>query len=223
MKTLTELIQNYQNGIPDSDSEILKRMEPLVKGYASRIHCMEREDSTQELYLTLLKTLPYLSSSSSEGECIRYMQTSVENRYRSLCRSCLSEPEKDDFDSCSVSLQAPDSFDDTYYDVTAYINSYPSDSVQRKILSMYFYQDKSDAQIARKLKLSRQYVNRMKKKLILRYISENKVKETPADHKFTVCRCSLSFHKISINAIPVPEMPFIKARFRYSVPDIFAG
>ena len=46
MKTLTELIQNYQNGIPDSDSEILKRMEPLVKGYASRIHCMEREDST---------------------------------------------------------------------------------------------------------------------------------------------------------------------------------
>lgn len=37
-----------------------------------------------------------------------------------------------------------------------------------------FYQDKSDAQIARKLKLSRQYVNRMKKKLILRYISENK-------------------------------------------------
>ena len=78
MKTLTELIQNYQNGIPDSDSEILKRMEPLVKGYASRIHCMEREDSTQELYLTLLKTLPYLSSSSSEGECIRYMQTSVE-------------------------------------------------------------------------------------------------------------------------------------------------
>uniref|UniRef100_UPI0034A44951 sigma factor-like helix-turn-helix DNA-binding protein n=1 Tax=Blautia wexlerae TaxID=418240 RepID=UPI0034A44951 len=55
-----------------------------------------------------------------------------------------------------------------------YINSYPSDSVQRKILSMYFYQDKSDAQIARKLKLSRQYVNRMKKKLILRYISENK-------------------------------------------------
>ena len=149
MKTLTELIQNYQNGIPDSDSEILKRMEPLVKGYASRIHCMEREDSTQEL-------------------------TSVENRYPSLCRSCLSEPEKDDFDSCSVSLQAPDSFDDTYYDVTAYINSYPSDSVQRKILSMYFYQDKSDAQIARKLKLSRQYVNRMKKKLILKYISENK-------------------------------------------------
>lgn len=118
MKTLTELIQNYQNGIPNSDSEILKRMEPLVKGYASRIHCMEREDSIQELYLTLLKTLPYLSSSSSEGECIRYMQTSVENRYRSLCRSCLSEPEKDDFDSCSVSLQAPDSFDDTYYDVT---------------------------------------------------------------------------------------------------------
>lgn len=201
MKTLTELIQNYQNGIPNSDSEILKRMEPLVKGYASRIHCMEREDSIQELYLTLLKTLPYLSSSSSEGECIRYMQTSVENRYRSLCRSCLSEPEKDDFDSCSVSLQAPDSFDDTYYDVTAYINSYPSDSVQRKILSMYFYQDKSDAQIARKLKLSRQYVNRMKKKLILKYISENKLKK----HLLTI---NLQSAGVPLVFIKFPLMPF---------------
>ena len=201
MKTLTELIQNYQNGIPDSDSEILKRMEPLVKGYASRIHCMEREDSTQELYLTLLKTLPYLSSSSSEGECIRYMQTSVENRYRSLCRSCLSEPEKDDFDSCSVSLQAPDSFDDTYYDVTAYINSYPSDSVQRKILSMYFYQDKSDAPIARTLKLSRQYVNRMKKKLILKYISEKKKKK----HLLTI---NLQSAGVPLVFIKFPLMPF---------------
>lgn len=219
MKTLTELIQNYQNGIPDSDSEILKRMEPLVKGYASRIHCMEREDSTQELYLTLLKTLPYLSSSSSEGECIRYMQTSVENRYRSLCRSCLSEPEKDDFDSCSVSLQAPDSFDDTYYDVTAYINSYPSDSVQRKILSMYFKRcpDCPETEAVPPVRQSDE--EETNSQIYFR----KQIKETPADHKFTVCRCSLSFHKISINAIPVPEMPFIKARFRYSVPDIFAG
>lgn len=223
MKTLTELIQNYQNGIPDSDSEILKRMEPLVKGYASRIHCMEREDSTQELYLTLLKTLPYLSSSSSEGECIRYMQTSVENRYRSLCRSCLSEPEKDDFDSCSVSLQAPDSFDDTYYDVTAYINSYPSDSVQRKILSMYFYQDKSTWTDCPETEAVPPVRQSDEEETNSQIYFRKQIKETPADHKFTVCRCSLSFHKISINAIPVPEMPFIKARFRYSVPDIFAG
>lgn len=223
MKTLTELIQNYQNGIPDSDSEILKRMEPLVKGYASRIHCMEREDSIQELYLTLLKTLPYLSSSSSEGECIRYMQTSVENRYRSLCRSCLSEPEKDDFDSCSVSLQAPDSFDDTYYDVTAYINSYPSDSVQRKILSMYFYQDKKRCPDCPETEAVPPVRQSDEEETNSQIYFRKQIKETPADHKFTVCRCSLSFHKISINAIPVPEMPFIKARFRYSVPDIFAG
>lgn len=174
MKSLTDLIYEYENGCPDANGEILKRMEPLVKGYASRIHCMERDDSIQELYLTLLNTLPYLSSSSSEGECVKYMQTAVENRYRSLCRNCLSEPEKDNFDSCSVSLQAPDSFDNSYYDVVAYIKSFPADSIPRKILSMYFYQDKSDTQIAQKLNLSRQYVNRIKKKLILGYISKNR-------------------------------------------------
>lgn len=95
MKSLLQLIHDYHSGVKNAGEEILKRMEPLIKSYASRIHCMERDDATQELYLTLLNTLPYLNGKNfSEGECVRYMQTAIENRYRALCRYHLSEPER---------------------------------------------------------------------------------------------------------------------------------
>ena len=50
MKSLLQLIHDYHSGVKNAGEEILKRMEPLIKSYASRIHCMERDDATQELY-----------------------------------------------------------------------------------------------------------------------------------------------------------------------------
>ena len=174
MKTLLHLIHDYNSGIKSANAEILERMEPLIKGYASRIHCMDRDDATQELYLTLLKTLPYLNSKNfSEGECVRYMQTAIDNRYRALCRYHLSEPEKEDFDSCSLTLQTDDPFDETLYDVTTYIQSFPAQSTEYKILSLFFYHYKTDSEIAEILHISRQYVNRLKKKLLKNYFSMN--------------------------------------------------
>ena len=49
------------------------------------------------------------------------MQTAIENRYRALCRYHLSEPEREDFDTCSLTLQADNPFDETLYDITTYI------------------------------------------------------------------------------------------------------
>ena len=45
MKSLLQLILDYHSGVKNADEEILKRMEPLIKSYASRIHCMERDDA----------------------------------------------------------------------------------------------------------------------------------------------------------------------------------
>lgn len=101
------------------------------------------------------------------------MQTAIENRYKALCRYHLSEPEKEDFDSCSLTLSADNSFDETLYDVTAYIQSFPAQSTEYKILSLFFYQDKTDSEIAEVLHVSRQYVNRLKKKLLKNYFSRH--------------------------------------------------
>lgn len=77
MKSLPELIHDYKSGVPGTDAKILQRMQPLIKGTAAKIHRMEREDSQQELYLSLLQAIPYLNEDSSEGECVKYIQTVI--------------------------------------------------------------------------------------------------------------------------------------------------
>lgn len=37
MKSLLQLIHDYQDGEPNSSEAILKRMEPLIRSYSSRI------------------------------------------------------------------------------------------------------------------------------------------------------------------------------------------
>ena len=37
MKSLLQLIHDYHSGVKNAGEEILKRMEPLIKSYASRI------------------------------------------------------------------------------------------------------------------------------------------------------------------------------------------
>lgn len=47
MKSISNLIHEYQSGNSQVSMEILKRMSPLLKKYASKLHCMEYEDAIQ--------------------------------------------------------------------------------------------------------------------------------------------------------------------------------
>lgn len=87
METILSLIQKYKAGDAHASEEICNRMTPLIKKYASKIHCMEFEDAMQELYITLLETLPHLTPSKPEAQCLKYITTAVHNRYRSLCKT----------------------------------------------------------------------------------------------------------------------------------------
>lgn len=102
------------------------------------------------------------------------MKTTVINRYYALCKQHLSVPQTEDLETSASDIPAQPAYDETYYDVAAYINSLPQDDIKCKILSMYFYEDKSDKEIASELHVSRQYVNRAKKKLIAEYFSQTK-------------------------------------------------
>ena len=174
MESMISLIRQYKSGNPNASAQIADRMTPLIKKYAAKIHCMEYEDALQELSLTLLETLPYLDDKQSEGKCVKYMETAVINRYYALCKQYLSIPEAENIENSSNTLAAPPAFDETYYDVTAYICSFPDGSIKRQILSLFFYQDKSDTEIADMLHISRQYVNRVKKQLIRDYFTQCK-------------------------------------------------
>lgn len=172
MVTLISLIQAFQTGSPDAGAQILERMSPLAKKYAAKIHCMEYEDALQELYLAILESLHYLDSSQSEGKCVKYMETSVINRYYALCKRYLSLPDTENIDDSACALPAAPAYDDTTMDIENYIQSLPESGYKRQIFSLFFYEDMSDKDIAAKFHISRQYVNRIKKQLIKEYFKQ---------------------------------------------------
>lgn len=108
METIISLIEKQKSGDLQAAQEICRRMSPLLKKYAARLYCMEYDDAMQELYIALLETFPYLDPAKTEAECLNYIQTTVHNRYRFLCRGCLSVPQsesiEDSIDTLSVDI-----------------------------------------------------------------------------------------------------------------------
>lgn len=172
METIISLIQKQRAGDVQAAQEICRRMSPLLKKYAARLYCMEYDDAMQELYIALLKTFPYLDPAKTEAECLNYIQTTVHNRYRFLCRGCLSVPQSESIEDSIDTLSAPSPFDESYYDICNYIKTLPEKGMRRQIMSLFFFQYKTDSEIAEILHVSRQYVNRIKKQMITGYFSE---------------------------------------------------
>ena len=172
METIISLIQKQRAGDVQSAQEICRRMSPLLKKYAARLYCMEYDDAMQELYIALLETFPYLDPAKTEAECLNYIQTTVHNRYRFLCRGCLSVPQSESIEDSIDTLSAPSPFDESYYDICNYIKTLPEKGMRRQIMSLFFFQYKTDSEIAEILHVSRQYVNRIKKQMITGYFSE---------------------------------------------------
>ena len=169
---MSAIIQKQRAGDVQAAQEICRRMSPLLKKYAARLYCMEYDDAMQELYIALLETFPYLDPAKTEAECLNYIQTTVHNRYRFLCRGCLSVPQSESIEDSIDTLSAPSPFDESYYDICNYIKTLPEKGMRRQIMSLFFFQYKTDSEIAEILHVSRQYVNRIKKQMITGYFSE---------------------------------------------------
>lgn len=172
MESILSLIIKSQSHLPGADAQLLQQMTPLVLKYSYKLHFMEREDAVQELYLALLEALPYLNPANGEGKCLSYMKTTIIHRYCALCKTYLSRPPSENLDSYSFSLEALPVIDDSYYDVVSYINSFAPECLKFKILSKCFFEDKTAKEISQELQISRQYVNRIKKQLILDYFAQ---------------------------------------------------
>ena len=172
METIISLIQKQRAGDVQAAQEICRRMSPLLKKYAARLYCMEYDDAMQELYIALLETFPYLDPAKTEAECLNYIQTAGHNRYCFLCRGCLSVPQSESIEDSIDTLSAPSPFDESYYDICNYIKTLPEKGMRRQIMSLFFFQYKTDSEIAEILHVSRQYVNRIKKQMITGYFNE---------------------------------------------------
>lgn len=171
MEELRDKIERYKQGEVKALEEILIQMTPLVKSYAAKIHFMEYEDAMQELYIALLKCIPKLSSDKTTAESIRYMEVSVKNEYRRLCKKYLALKGKIEIEYLmegTVSKKDTADLNDVVFFVT--IDSFKKNNTRKwMILQLSLKQNMTDAEIARYLGVSRQYINSLRKSVTKEY------------------------------------------------------
>lgn len=168
--TISALIKEYlDNGNEKCFEELLERFSPLIKAYAKKLYYLEYEDSLQELSLALYEAVRKIPSADDEYGCISYINKSVVNRFTKLYHDSV---ELQNIQAHSIPLDNSDSHD--------YQHDYETDNcislvdlenalksklpIERKILYLLML-GYSDMEIAAKLGYTRQYVNRLKKRI----------------------------------------------------------
>lgn len=169
-RTISSLVRGYlDTGNEDYFEQLLKRFAPLIKVYARKLYYLDYEDSLQELSIALYEAVRKIPSTDDEYACISYIKKSVINKFTKLYHTSV---ETQNIQAKYVSLEDSDGHD--------YRHDYEADNcislmdleralkdknpTERELLQMLIL-GYSDKEIATKLGYTRQYVNRIKKKI----------------------------------------------------------
>ncbi len=154
--------------------QLILKMSPLAKRYATKVHFMDYEDTLQEFYIALVIAGTHLKETFTEAQCVKYLEKAVDNHYKYLCRKHLPIEPPLNLDD-HQHLESSDHIDHTALDISRYIQSVTQqDQTKGEILTKSFLQDKSDAEIAFELGISKQYVNRIKRQLFKPFLDQYK-------------------------------------------------
>lgn len=147
---------------------ILEQFKPLLKRYARLLYRDDREDMYSELTVALWEAICRISYCENDGQVINYLSMALKNKflelYRSSCKYHNHMVEIEDSEILMISV--PGSFceeiiiQEEMQRVSSELNG-----KKRKIFEMIFVQGYSNTEVADKLKISRQYVHRIKKEL----------------------------------------------------------
>lgn len=149
---------------PKKMEQLISLFSPLIKKYAGKLFYMDAEDAEQEMKLAFLIAVHSMSYYNSEGECVSYIRNGLYRRFCALCRGNYQNSEEATEDSKLCEYGFTEKYDDveTLFDYEMLLTNQPIvySRIFRLLLAGY-----SDKEIGEILHCSKQYVNRIKKKI----------------------------------------------------------
>lgn len=145
--------------------ELIERFEPLINSYCKKLFFLEWDDAKQELCLAIIESVKSIPYCETDGQCITYITNAVRFKYCFWCKKNMTKEKVEDL----YAEEAEELYEENYRSIELRCDYDRTLSVvpekQKKIL-LYALGGYSDCQIAEKMGISRQYVNRIKKKLV---------------------------------------------------------
>jgi DNA-directed RNA polymerase specialized sigma24 family protein len=169
MGELIMLIHEIQDTNKEAFNIVMHKMEPLINKYTYLLYKDEKEDTRSELNVALWEAVNKISLLENDGQVINYLSTAVKNRYLELYRVSKKHHdnemalENDNYLYELSFLQYEYENFEVVQDISRFLAQV--DGLKREIFSLILINNYSDIEISRTLKLSRQYVNRMRKQL----------------------------------------------------------
>lgn len=150
-------------------NQLIREFDPLIKNYCKKLYFCEKEDAQQELTLAIIEAVRRMISCESEGGCIMYISNAVKYKYISLCKKNIIKENIEDVYSDVQLEQVNKEFDDysvvdLEYDYRKILNNL---SEKKKNILSYMEKGYSDRQISEIMNISRQYVNRVRKEIVI--------------------------------------------------------
>lgn len=156
---LVEASKNNSNAM----MQLIEIMQPLIRSYKKKVFFIEGADAEQELYLTVIEAVKKIPYCKNDCQCLTYISNAVKFKYSYMCKKNINKNKMEDLYKKGLEEEIYlEKFEDieTFFDLQ--IKKGCMNEKQKKILE-YLLQGYTDNEIAKKLEISRQYVNRIKK------------------------------------------------------------
>lgn len=166
IKNLHELVIEGQNGDKNSMMEIITIFMPLIKKYSRKLLYDGAETDMIILIIKLIKTYPILRNNNSihEKEIIAYIHTSVKHEYIRLSKKFTKISTMEiELNEEIYLIPANDNIENILM-INELLDKLTN--IQRTILIELFLVGRTQTELAKKLKISRQAINKNKSKAL---------------------------------------------------------
>jgi hypothetical protein len=166
-KNVKDIIQEFKRGDKEKFLLIVDRMTPLINKYVRLLYKDEREDMHSELVLCLLESVNTIKYYNEEGQCIYFFSKALKNKFLELYKKSKlyfdSETVIEDEFFTNINIEQSE-YEDCVINEDLKEMLSKTEGKKHNILYDIVFYDRSDAIMAEEYLVSRQYVNRVRRK-----------------------------------------------------------
>lgn len=167
MGEFTDIINKVKND-KNEFYLVVDKMKPLMNKYINKLYKDDKEDSYSEFLMALWEGICNIEFYENDGQVVNYLSTALRNKFLELYRKSKKTYEYEIITSDEIYQNI--SFQELKYneitlkmDINKFVSEYSG--IKREIYYLILIENMTDATIAKKLHISRQYVNRVRKTL----------------------------------------------------------
>lgn len=169
MADLIETIKKIKEGNLNEFRTIELKMKPILTKYTNYMYKDEKEDIYAELILALWEAVVKIEYYDTEGKVLNYFQTAIKNKFFELYRTSRKKNDNecsvDDDALLNIASKKGNDFNKIIFleDMRQFIGCFSGN--KKLVYICIIIEGLSDTEISRRLALSRQYINRLRKQL----------------------------------------------------------